>query len=97
MVINEIVIRNKKLFGAHSIGFLLVYLVYKVCIVFALDSDTKITAINARRTVPDWLELFKFAPAVPSVFCVPVTTSLVEESETCARRKIFSSSVNQSF
>jgi hypothetical protein len=55
MLINDILIRNGKVIGAYSIGFLFGYLAYKVCIVFALDSDTKITAINARRTVHDCL------------------------------------------
>jgi hypothetical protein len=75
ILINEIFIRNGKVIGAHIIGFLFAYLAYKLCIVFALDSDTKITAFNARRTMHDWLELCEFLLTLASVFCVATTVA----------------------
>jgi hypothetical protein len=97
MAISEIIIRNGKVVGAHNIDFLYVYLAYKVCIVFVLYSDTKITAINTRRTVPDWLELCDFLPTIASVFYLTKATSLIDGVSTSAKRNIFSSTVNQSF
>jgi hypothetical protein len=91
MAINEIIIINGKVVGAHSINLLFMYLAYKVCIVFVLDSDTKITAINARRTVPDWLQLCDFLPTIASVFYLKKATFLVDGFSTSATRKIFSS------
>jgi hypothetical protein len=90
MLINEIFIRNGKVIGAHSIGFLFRYLAYKVCIVFALDSDTKVTAFSARRTstVHDWLELYAFLPTLSSVFCVAAATSLADGFSTYATQKV---------
>jgi hypothetical protein len=97
ILINEIFIRSGKVTGALSIGFLFGYLAYKVCIVFALDSDTKITAINARRTVHDWLELYELLPTLSSAFCIRATTSLADGFSTYAARKVFSCSFKQSF
>jgi hypothetical protein len=90
MLINEIFIRNGKVIGAHSIGFLFWYLGYKVCIVFALDSDTKVAAFSARRTstVHDWLELYAFLPTLSSVFGVTTATSLADGVSTSAKRKL---------
>ena len=65
-------------------------------IVLALDSDTNVTAINARRTVHDWLELYEFLPTLASVFYVTTATSLADGFSTFATRRVFSRSVKQS-
>ena len=97
ILINEIFIRNEKVIGELSIGFLFGYLSCKLCIVFVLDIDIKITAINARRTVHDWLELYEFLHTLSSLFCVTAATSLADGFSTSAAQKVFSSSVKQSF